>query len=195
MPIKTITAPTSEPVTLLEAKMHCRVIADPQDAAAHPEDAYLTALIVAARQAAEQMTGRALMTQTLEIALDEFPDEILLPRSPVASVTSVKYLDLSGVLQTLSSDDYVFDDYSTPPRIYADYHICWPAVRDQRNSVLVRYVAGYASAALVPQEIKSWMLLRIGMLYENRESVIAGVSIAEVPHVDRLLDAYRVWGA
>jgi hypothetical protein len=38
------------------------------------------------------------------------------------------------------------------------------------------------------------MLLRIGSMYEQRESVIAGAPIAEVPFVDRLLDRWKVWG-
>ncbi|MBA3588298.1 head-tail connector protein [Methylibium sp.] len=185
MPSKLITAPTAEPITLAEAKLHLRV--DSTD-----EDALITALIVAARQGAEQMTGRALMPQTWEIALDGFPDEIELQHPPLASITSVSYLDEASAAQTLSAAAYVIDSYSQPERLSLVADTEWPATLEQANAVIVRFVAGYASAAAIPQEIKQWMLLRIGLLYEHRESV-AG-SLAPLPFADRLLDAYRVGG-
>lgn len=186
MPAKLITAPDSEPVTLTEAKAHLRV--DGTD-----DDTLISALIVAARQGAEHSTGRALMPQTWELALDEFEDEIDLPNPPLISVTSVKYTDSDGVEQTIDAADYQVDSHSAPARLLPAYGLEWPTSREQANAVLVRYQAGYADAASVPQEIKAWMLLRVGLLYENRESVAAGVTLSELPHVDRLLDAYRVW--
>lgn len=197
MSLKVITPPTTEPVSLQEAKLHLRVIAAVSDTAAHPEDALITSLIVAARQGAEHLTGRALMPQTLELALDGFTDKIKLPRPPFASVTSITYVDLDGQTQTLAPENYVIDDYREPARILPLYFVSgwrgWPSTRCQPNAVLIRYQAGYANAAAVPDEIKSWMLLRIGMLYANRESVATGVTVASIPHVDRLLDAYRTY--
>lgn len=187
MSLKLITAPIAEPITLDDAKAHLRVTGS-------DDDAYITALIVAARQGAEHVTGRTLMAQTLELALDGFDDVIKLPRPPLTSITSVKYLDESGSLTTMDAIAYLLDDHSEQARLLPAYGTSWPATRTQANAVLIRYVAGYASAATVPQEIKNWMLLRIGMLYENRESVVPGISIAELPFVDRLLDASRLWG-
>jgi uncharacterized phiE125 gp8 family phage protein len=188
MSLKLITAPTAEPLTPAEAKTHLRVTGS-------DDDAYITALIVAARQAAEHITGRALMPQTWELALDEFEDQIMLPKPPLTSITSVKYVDADGVLQTMDPAGYQLDDHAVPARLVPAYGTSWPSTRTQPNAVLVRFACGYANAAAVPQEIKSWMLLRIGMLYENREAMIVGVSIAELPHGERLLDAYCVWGA
>jgi uncharacterized phiE125 gp8 family phage protein len=193
MASKLITAPTVEPITRQEAKLHLRIIADVTDVTPHPEDAMVDALIAAARQGAETATGRALLPQTWELALDEFATEIHLLKAPLASVTSVKYVDADGVLRTLDPAAYLADSHSTPGRLTAAYGTSWPSPRSQPNAVLVRYEAGYANAGAVPQEIKQWMLLRIGMLYENRESVAVGVSLAELPHVDCLLDAYKIW--
>lgn len=187
MPLKLITAPTAEPITLAEARLHLRVTGT-------EEDAKITSLIMGAREAAEHITGRALMAQTWELALNGFVDAISLPRPPLASITSVKYLNTAGVLTTLDASAYLLDDYSEPARLLPAYGTSWPATRNQENALLIRYVAGYASAATVPQGIKDWMLLRIGLLYEDRESVVIGVSISELPHVDRLLDPVKVWG-
>jgi uncharacterized phiE125 gp8 family phage protein len=196
MSLKLITAPTSEPVTLTEAKAHLRV--DASD-----DDALITALIIAAREGAEQITGRALMSQTWELGLDGFSDRepayhrhayrISLPRPPLVSITSVKYLDTSGVLQTMAESDYLLDDHSEPARLMPAYGTCWPVTRCQANSVLIRYDAGYADADSVPQQIKSWMLLQIGAMYENRENVAALTNLVQMPFADRLLDASRIW--
>ena len=187
MSIKLISGPSSEPIMLNEAKLHLRV--DVTD-----DDTLITGLIVAARQSAEQITGRALMQQTWELALDRFECEIRLQMPPLQSVTSIKYLDQDGVQQTLSTSDYLVDDYREPARIVPAYGKCWPSTRCQANAVLVRFIAGYANAGVVPQEIKQWMLLMIGSMYENREREIVGNITQELGFVDRLLDAYRVWG-
>lgn len=186
MGLKLITAPTSEPVSVAEAKAHLRVVGT-------DDDAYIGSLITAARQSAESITGRALMPQTWEFAVDEFKSEIRLNKPPFSAVSSIKYIDKDGVQQTLAEADYILDSHSEPARVTSAYSKSWPYARKQANSVLIRFTAGYADAAAVPQEIKNWMLLRVGMLYENRESVAAGMTLDEVPHVDRLLSNYIDW--
>lgn len=186
MRLKLITPPSAEPLSLAEAKLHLRVDGN-------SEDTLITSLIVTARSQAEHLTGYALMAQTWELALDEFSGAITLPMPPLVSVTSIKYTDVSGVVHTISSSEYEIDDYGTQARIKPAYGTNWPQARQQENSVLVRYQAGFSSAAAVPQEIKAWMLLQIGHLYANREAVVAGVTVAELPFVDGLLDKYRAW--
>jgi uncharacterized phiE125 gp8 family phage protein len=52
---------------------------------------------------------------------------------------------------------------------------------------------GRGFIGVVPDGIRSWMLLRVGALYENREevSVAQRVTVQELPYVDGLLDPYR----
>lgn len=192
MALKLITAPSTYPVTLAEAKLHCRVdIAD--------DDTLITALITAATEMAEQKTGRAIMTQTLELTLDAFPDAFELTRVPVQSVTSVKYYDTTGAQQTLSNTLYALDaaDDFGFAHISPVYAGVWPDTRDQINAVAVRYVAGYADAASVPQSIKNWILLMVSTMYENREteaySSRAVSTTVQMQFVDRLLDRYVVF--
>lgn len=187
MSAKLITAPASEPITLAEAKAHLRV--DVTD-----EDSLITALIVAARQAAEHITGRALMTQTWEVAFDEFDESGLwLQYPPLVSITSITYLDEDGAPQTLDAADYVLNDYDEPAVIKPAADVSWPATLCQPNVVTVRYVAGYANAAAVPQAIKQWILLRVGSMYAHREEM-GPANLAELPFADSLLEAYKVYG-
>jgi uncharacterized phiE125 gp8 family phage protein len=189
MALKLITAATALAVSLVEAKAHLRI--DVSD-----DDTLLTAMITAATEAAEQATGRAIMPQTWELTLDEFPAALELTRVPVASITSVIYADLDGVDQTLSALLYSLDNYDDfgPAYVVPAYDTEWPDTRDQINAVKVRYVAGYANAAAVPESIKSWIKLQVGAMYENREqeTVASGHSVP-LGFADRLLDRYKVW--
>ena len=190
MALKLITAATTYPVTLAEAKLHCKV-----DAA--DDDALITAMITAATEMAEQQLGRALMTQTWELTLDSFPAAFELTRVPVQSVTSVKYYDTTGTLQTLSNLLYSVDTADGDGYAYVTpaYNTDWPESREQINAVVVRFVSGYASAAEVPESIKSWVKLMISAMYENREAESQSMRAAgtlKMQFVDRLLDRYRV---
>ena len=191
MALKLITAATTYPVTLADAKLHCKV----DDAA---DDALITAMITSAAELAEQQLGRALMTQTWELTLDSFPDAFELTRVPVQSVTSVKYYDTTGTLQTLASNLYSVDtaDGDGFAYIAPAYNTSWPDTREQINAVVVRFVAGYTDAASVPEPIKTWIKLMIGTMYENREAEAhiarASAGTVRMQFVDRLLDRYRV---
>ncbi len=188
MPCALVTAPTAEPVTLAEVKLHLRV----EDNA---DDALIAALITAARQHAEHDTRRALVTQTWKLVLDAFPESVItLDRAPVSAVVSVVYIDPEGVSQTLSAAGYQLDAVTEPCRLVPAYGSTWPATRAQVNAVTVTYTCGYGNPDTVPESIKRWMLLRIGALYENREEVLTGraITLAPLPFVDALLAPYRL---
>ena len=186
MALKLITPAAVLAVSLAEAKLQCRV-----DNAV--EDTLITAFITTATELAEQKMGRSIMPQTLELTLDAFPSAFELTRTPVVSVTSLKYTDTTGVLQTLGSGAYALDnaddfDFAYVVPAYAGE---WPTARSQINAVALRYVAGYADAASVPGGIKSWIKLMVAALYENR--VLEGaVQTHSLGFADRLLDRYTI---
>jgi uncharacterized phiE125 gp8 family phage protein len=199
---RVITAPAAEPITLEEAKAHLRVLDTDQDTG-------ITAMIVAAREWAEQVTWRALITQTLEVYLDSFPcfyvrnqtwpryagdtqGHIVLPRPRLQSVTSVKYIDEDGDEQTLSSDKYHVDTKAEPGTISLVSGETWPTTKELHpQPVTVKYVAGYGdNASDVPQPIKSAMLLRITDLYEFRGEKVAGTAMSTSKAVEALLSIY-----
>lgn len=185
--MKLITAPASEPVSLIEAKLHCKV--DGSD-----DDALITALITSARMQAEHILGRALITQTWEQVLDTFPDsEIKIETTPIQSITSVKYIDTAGVEQTILSSNYTLDLYGIIHWLLPAANYAWPDTYDMANAVKIRFVAGYGDAAAVPQPIKAWMLMAISTLYSQRDGIIDG-RFGEVPRdfFAGLLDPYLV---
>ncbi len=149
-------------------------------------DPMLSALIVTARQQAEQELRRALITQTLDLYLDAFPcGMILLP--PLQSVSAITYTDTNGNLLTLAADQYMVDSTSQPARIAPAWETVWPATREQTNAVKVRFVAGYGAASAVPACIKQWMLIKIAEFHP-------GVAAKPSEFTDFLLDSERVTG-
>jgi len=179
------TAPTTEPVTRAEALKHCRIETT-------SDNSLVDSLITASRRYVEKITKRQLITATWIYYLDEFPEEILIPRPPLISVTSIKYINTSGVETTVSASDYTVDTYSEPARIIPAYGESWPTPRAHINVVYVEYSAGYGAAASVPEELKSAIKLLMGHLYENREATTE-LNLTELPMAFySLLMPYRV---
>jgi uncharacterized phiE125 gp8 family phage protein len=175
-PVRTVD-PTQEPITVAEAKQHCRALADVPD-----EDRMMADYVRAARDAYEAYTERAAMTQTWRWTLDNFCDEMVLPMAaPLQSVTSVKYYDTAGTQQTLATTYYRVDTDSTPGIVRLKPDQAWPDVQTTRGqAVEIVYVCGHASVAAVPQSVKSGMYFLIDHLYENRGAVQTGIGIGAV---------------
>lgn len=168
-------APAGEPITLAEAKAWLRVDGT-------EEDVLILALIEAARAYVETFTGRALITQQWELALDGFPDrEIVLPRAPLASVQSVKYYDGAGTLQTFASAGYFVDTRAEPGRVvlHADYD--WPAVQSRPSSVAVAYTVGYGTPSQVPQGLRTALRFTVAHWFTNRTPVNIGNIVNTIP--------------
>jgi uncharacterized phiE125 gp8 family phage protein len=190
---KLISGPAVEPISLAEARLHLRLDTTGSPAA-HPDDTLVTALITAARQHVEAVTARALITQTWEQQHSDFPvgDRIGLEVGPTLSVTSVKYYDIAGALQTLDTSVYrvlsPVGDHALPATVELVDGQQWPAVATRSDAMQIRFSAGYgASSSAVPAPLRSAMLLLIGAWYENREAVIVGQAPSELPLAVRSL--------
>ncbi len=178
MALKLITAPSVEPVSLVEAKAYLSVETD-------DDNVMISSFIVSAREQAEEIMRRALITQTWELVLDCFPVEFMVPLPNLQSVTSIKYIDGAGTEQTLSGTLYQVDIDGEPGRIVPAYGCAWPITRSQINAVRVRYVAGYGLEVDVPQKIKEFIIANVTAKYDGRGSDVATVC-------EGLLDSFRV---
>lgn len=185
--------PELEPITLDEAKLHCKVDVD-------DDDSYITGLISAARQLAETKQSRSLLTQTWRFDLDRFPvgcpQQIYLPRPNLIDVESLTYLDTDGETQTLDESAYVVDSSSVPGRIVMRDGYSFPNVVNMPNCVSVTYTAGYGDEAEdVPWTTKQGILFLILHWYENRSAVEVGTIATEIPFAAEALLSCECWGA
>lgn len=164
--------PTTEPVSLTEAKAQLRV-------EHNDEDTLIASLISVARRKVEQETGRALLTQTIVEYWDEWPNrgKIDLSIYPVSAVTSVKYIDDDGTLNTWPSDNYTTSLTDMNNRIWVNPDVDLPDLGDYPDAVQVTYTAGASAATDVPAELKHAILTQVAFLYERREDMPMGAGV------------------
>jgi uncharacterized phiE125 gp8 family phage protein len=213
-----ITAPTKEPLGAYgtgtpppwdlrgDVYKHLRL---EQTTEMGPEDTWLQAAVATARSQCETFTGRQLIDATWELVLDSWWEEglyrngfLLIPRPPLRSITSVKYLDGNGVEQTLAASAYLAETQgggvpATAPipeacqrgRLYLKYGETWPTIQCQAEAVRIRFVAGYGTdPASVPLALRQGMLQLIAEMYERREEAIVGGVLTP-----GLITAHRLW--
>jgi Phage gp6-like head-tail connector protein len=198
-----VTPPTSEPVTLAEAKAWCRL--DGTD-----EDALLTELIISARQAAEEYLRRSLISQSWKLTLDlgqnhgqwwdgvrdgaitalygALPRTIPLPKGPVRSITSVTTYDLNNASAVYDAANYRVD--ASGDRLILNSGAFWPSSIRPQAGCEILYIAGYGAGADVPKPIKTGMLTHIASLYEQRGQCDDPMPVA----VEQQYSRYRIMG-
>jgi hypothetical protein len=181
---KLITAPVLEPFTLEEAKLHCRIDLD-------DDNANVLKWIKAARRKVEQDTGRALLTQTWDLFLDAFTpwgwgaysyaanlpgyprygarDTIGIPYPPLASVTSINQTDTAGNETVWAASNYVVDTASEPGRVALSDSGSWPTGLRLFQPGRIRFVAGATSVDGIPGDLRQAVALLIAVFSENRE--------------------------
>lgn len=160
-PIEVSTPASQLPVSIEEAKAYC----DYDD---NDRNGQFLAWIKAATRQIEHDCEVALCTQTCKLYLPWFPPAIELAKPPVASVSSITYVDENGTTQTLSTSRYQTNLKRTPPRIVEAYNQEWPTTRtDTENCVTVTFVAGYGDADDVPELFKEAVRLKVRRMFEG----------------------------
>lgn len=189
MGLQQTTAPSVEPLSLADAKEHLSITGT-------DDDSRVTDLIPVATRYIEGATGRQYITASWTWELPWFPGASVfaVPRPPLQSVTSIKYIDTGGTLQTLSTDVYEAGTTSSPGVIALKYQQSWPATRGAINAVSIVFVAGYGDAATdVPVALVQAIKLVVGHLNEQREATSAFRKVDIVPFgVKELIAEYTM---
>ncbi len=186
-----VTEPSEEPITLDQAKAHLRIDID-------DDDALILSLIKVAREYAETATRRALMTQTWNYYLEDWPDgdHIDIPKAPLQSIpsTGITYENSTGGITTWTTGYYEVDSLSVPGRVVLGYNDSWPtATLNVSNPICIKIVAGYGTPDDVPEMIKAAMKIDLADLYEQRESYLIGQTVNHLLVLDRLYTPFKVW--
>ena len=173
-------------VTLAEAKTHLRVDFS-------NDDNYINDLIDLAQELIEEYCNVAIYEQVLTFNLLRGP----IIHVDSLTVSSIKYFDTNNVQQTWASSNYDVDKNSSPPRIYPSDNSVddFPDLADRIFPIEITYKAGLldSQTALTPKILKQACYLLIGQFYENRQPVIVGRSVSQIPMtVKFLLDKHKV---
>ena len=192
--LKVQTQPVVEPVSVSEAKSHCRVDTN-------ADDAYIAALISAAREYVESYMDETLIDTQYVMRLDAFPAVIELPRPPMSqtaerTAVSITYVTgEDGGTATLATTDYRVDRDSVPGKVRTLYAGSWPSHLLDYGSVTVTWWAGRGrDGTAVSQRVKAAMLMLVGQWYERRMAADAA-NLSEMPFgVKSLLDSVK-WGS
>ena len=199
-----------EPVALADALENLHVDADASDAA------QIASLIIpAARQLAETKAGTAIRLASYRQTLSEFPwtrdsrngysssgspmghrssaAPIKTALGLVQSITSVKYIDTTGAVQTIDPailSLVQLDEANT--EIALTFGGYWPACANVPNAVTIEYIAGMAPTDFTARfpGVNHWILLACGWAYANREMFLtANGALIQMPasYLDNLL--------
>lgn len=185
--IITKVAPGAEPLLLSDVKARLRV--DSTD-----DDAVLTSMIAEARGHVEGYIKRRLITQTVTLVLNGFPDLIRVPVGPVSSVPEIRYYDGANEEQTLSGTIYQVGAKREPAIVMTAYGYVWPETYKRLEAVEIDAVVGYGAAGTsVPPAILAALYMTIGDLFQFRENSTQQQAY-EVPlSVRNLLTPFVLW--
>lgn len=185
--VNVITQPTIEPISLVEAKLQIR-----RRPSFTAEDEYISFLIMAARTGIENRLGVSFHEQRIRWTLDAWPGNnvLELPRAtPLIELEEITYRDFDGTTTVWPSSEYDVDTYGRPGRVAPKPGAFFPVViLSQMAAINLVYRAGIEDDASPPVEIpgnnKMAILMLLGHLYQNRESVSIGTLMEgkEMPH-------------
>jgi uncharacterized phiE125 gp8 family phage protein len=117
----------------------------------------LNMLVGSATEYIEGLTGLSIGRSTYCVTLDGLCDVFRLPLEPIQSVTSVEYIDRSGVIQPITDWHYVagYLYFATAPRGFP----------------VVTLVAGYSDPQMVPTALAHAIAVLVSSGYNSREEM------------------------
>lgn len=163
----------------------------------------LEMLVERAVEEVERYTGRALLNATYRYTLQGWPKTtngyssriIELPRSPLVSVTDIKYYDTDNVQRTLSSSYYLVGTDFEPGCVYLQPDYDWPDTYERPDAVQITFVAGAGTAtANVSASLKQAMLLLCRAEYSGGNPNTTSSPEDDVKAAMRIMDAHKLGG-
>jgi uncharacterized phiE125 gp8 family phage protein len=167
MDAETTVAPSEDAIPLADAKAFLRVTST-------AEDTTIGDMVASAVGDIESKTGLRIQSQTCVLRCSSFEDLDHFVTGPVASITSIAYLDASGEEQTLDPATYELFGAKLDRGVRPASGQRWPSVRGVSDAVRVTASVGYAT---LPAALKRAILLLTADWYENRADTVADRSV------------------
>lgn len=158
--VVTVEPPQDRAVTLEEARQQLRLDG-------HDEDLLLGAKLDAAQAELEQLTGLKLCEQTLELQLESWSDEIIVPVRPCL-VAEIHYTAANGATIILPESHYVARKRHGFTRIRPASGKSWPDIGPD-GLIQVTLSAGFVENDPDLAIARAAILVKTASLFENRE--------------------------
>ena len=183
---KLLTANATLVIELQDVKDHLKV-----DVTA--DDTLITNLIKAATSSCQEYTNRFFLSTILEQYSSSWIGISELFKSPVSLIEEITYFNENNDPKTLSSSVYNLNNVIMPSVIEVNVGESFPNIAERWDAVKVKYHVGVGDISEVDNGIKQALLLTIGHWYANRETVVVGRQVNEVPMAAKyLLDQYKI---
>lgn len=179
----------SEPVTLDDAKRSARM-----DETESELDALIGGYITAAREQAEQITGRRYRPQVLRTELVDWPaaDDVIAVWE--ARDCAVSYWNGTAFV-SLSSSLYMYAASGRGTVLAPLTGATWPTLGDRPVGARVRIdlTAGPETPDAVPESVKLFIMAAVAAWADNPEAAQAR-ALQVSPLFERLLDGEKLYG-
>lgn len=167
--------------SIADAKAFMRILGD-------DDNDIIYSMINSAFTEANDRTNRNLVTATFELYLSCFKNEITLPKNPIQEIVSVEYMDMDNNYVVLESANYYIYEKDGVDHLVFTSFTATPA---HKKAVRITFKSGYVSTEF-PEDLKSWIRVKVSTLYEYREEFIVGASISKTSHVDSVISRYKI---
>ena len=185
----TITPAATPAVSVADCKLDLRI-----EASFTMDDDLILSYINAASKYASEVVGRKLINETVQVSIDGFSSTIVLPFTPVSSVSEVQYYDGDNASQTLNTTDFYLYNFDNKTELVFKDNTTIPTTYNRRDAVNITFITGMgaASSDITPTITKAIRLL-VAHWYENRSSTVVGFAVNEIPMgVESMLSSERI---
>jgi len=158
------------------------------------DDTYIASLEKAAVRRLEEYTNLLLLNSTVRQYGFEFSDLEVLFKGPYypEGITKV-YSYIGGSWVLISASDIEFITKSLPMRVYKMPDATLSTPDDVKQKYYCEYQLGYETADEIPDPLIQAIKIMVADMYENRQSVIVGRQVSEIPKTaEYLMMPYKI---
>tara|TARA_R100000458_G_C8226483_1_gene209407 strand:- start:410 stop:982 length:573 start_codon:yes stop_codon:yes gene_type:complete len=173
-------------VSTADLKTHCRI-------STSEDDTYLESLESAAVRTLEEYTNLFLLTTTCKQYGNTFKDLNILFKSPAQSESFEVYYRKDSTTTLSFTDEVDLIHLIKPARIELKAGSSTPSTLDTFQAWRAEYKVGYANIASIPKPLIQAIKIMVATMYENRQSVIVGKTVSEIPKTaEYLMNPFKI---
>lgn len=176
---------TTQVVSTADLKEHLRITFS-------NDDNYISTLAIAAQETVEKFCNIFLLDTELNQYGFTISDVEILFKSPILS-TNTPVLSVNQSASWVAQTGVEFITKAKPPRMYLNNTSIDTPDTNITQKYKVNYRVGYDSVNDIPAALIQAIKIIVADMYENRQSVIVGKTVSEIPKTaEYLMQNYKI---